>query len=59
MMLTKANSTRDPNINPVHPRNQISLAFIYETLGKVFPCDDARVMNDNIVLVPRVILGAD
>lgn len=53
IVLTNANSTRAEKMNPMHPRNQISLAFIYETFGSVFAWDDARVMNDNIVLVPE------
>lgn len=54
IMLTKANSTREPNMNPVQPRNQISLALMYDTLGRVFPWEEARVMNDNIVVVPGI-----
>lgn len=52
MVLTKANSTSAEKMKPVQPRNQISLALIYDTLGSVFAWEDARVMNDNMVLVP-------
>lgn len=52
IMLTKANSTREPKMNPVQPRNQISLALMYDTLGRVLPWEDAKVIKDNIVVVP-------
>lgn len=52
MVLTNANSTKLPKINPVQPKNQISEALMYDTLGKVFPWALANVINDNMVLVP-------
>lgn len=39
-------------MNPVHPKNHTSLAFMYDTFGNVLPWEDANVMKDNIVLVP-------
>lgn len=53
-MLTKANSTRAEKMKPVHAKNHISLAFMYETFGSVFAWEDAKVINDNIVLVPEI-----
>lgn len=52
MILTKANSDMDANMKTVIPKNQISLAFIYDTFGKFFDWPDDSVMNVSIVDVP-------
>lgn len=52
MMLTKANSDIDAKMKTVMPRNQISLAFIYDTFGRFLDCPDDSVMNVSIVDVP-------
>lgn len=54
-MLTNANSTNAEKMKPIQPKNQISLALIYETFGRVLACEDASVINDNIVLVPEIL----
>lgn len=51
-MLTNANSTIAANKNIVHPKNQTSLALMYDTFGNEFSTFDASVMNANIVFVP-------
>lgn len=56
IVLTNANSTSAEKMKPVQPKNQISLAFMYDTFGRVFACDDAKVINDNIVAVPEIKL---
>lgn len=52
MVFTKANSTKEPNMKPVHPMNHISVALMYDTFGNELPIFLERVMNVSIVLVP-------
>jgi hypothetical protein len=52
MVLTKANSTREPKMKAVQTMNQISVALMYDTLGKELPVLRVRVMKVSIVLVP-------
>lgn len=52
IVFTNANSTSDPNMNPVHMMNQYSVALTYDTLGKELPMFLDNVMNVSIVLVP-------
>lgn len=58
-MFTNANSDIEANMNTVMPKNQISLALMYETLGNCFVCPDDRVMKVNMVDVPKVTRGAE
>lgn len=52
MMLTKANSDIEAKMKTVIPKNQISLAFMYDTFGRFLDCPDDRVMKVSIVDVP-------
>lgn len=52
IVLTKANSTNDPNMKTVHPINHISVAFMYDTFGRELPVFLDKVMKVNMVLVP-------
>lgn len=52
MVLTKANSTNEPNMNIVQPINHISVALMYDTFGKELPVFLDNVINVSIVLVP-------
>lgn len=54
MVLTNANSTKEPKINAVQTINHISVALIYETFGNELPVFLDNVMNVNIVLVPKL-----
>lgn len=57
MTLTKANSAKEPKINSAQPKNQISLALIYETFGKFLTSPPFSVTKAKIVDVPKVALG--
>jgi len=52
MVLTKANSTRDPKMKAVHTINHISVALMYDTLGRGLPVFLVNVINVSMVLVP-------
>jgi hypothetical protein len=52
MVLTKANSTSDPKMKAVQTMNQISVALMYDTLGRELPVLRVSVMKVSIVLVP-------
>lgn len=49
---TKANSANEKNMKLAQPKNHISLALMYETLGKLLLNPPLSVMKVSIVEVP-------
>jgi hypothetical protein len=60
-VLTKANSTSDPMMNPVQAMNHTSLAIMYDTAGIALPVWHERVMKVRMVLMPgnRALICTD